>query len=292
MIKSMTGFGRNKYEKDSRQYQVEIKSVNNRYSDISIKSPKIMIYLEEKIKKEITKTISRGKIDIFINFFNNSDKGKKITINQDIAKVYIKELQKLAKENNIENNINIMEIAKFPDVLNLNLEETEEILIEKELMICLKGAIDSFVKMRETEGNKIKQDLLKRIDKVCKKIEKININSTRLVEEYIVKLETRIKEVLKNNTPDQSRLAQEVVIYADKCSIEEELTRLNSHIDQFKNLLEENNPIGKKLDFLIQEINREINTIGSKANNLEITQLVVDLKTEIENIREQIQNIE
>lgn len=292
MIKSMTGFGRNKYEKDSRQYQVEIKSVNNRYSDISIKSPKIMIYLEEKIKKEITKTISRGKIDIFINFFNNSDKGKKITINQDIAKVYIKELQKLAKENNIENNINIMEIAKFPDVLNLNLEETEEILIEKELMICLKRAIDSFVKMRETEGNKIRQDLLKRIDKVCKKIEKININSTRLVEEYIVKLETRIKEVLKNNTLDQSRLAQEVVIYADKCSIEEELTRLNSHIYQFKNLLEENTPIGKKLDFLIQEINREINTIGSKANNLEITQLVVDLKTEIENIREQIQNIE
>lgn len=291
-MKSMTGFGRYKLEKSNRQYQIEIKSVNNRYSDINIKLPRIMIYLEDKIKKEILKTISRGKIDVFINFSNNSHIGKTIKINTQLAKMYIKELKQLANETNIEDNINIIEISKFPDVFNLNIAEEEERVIENEVMICLKKAVNSFIKMRETEGNKIKQDLLKRIKKIVKKIDEIKLTSAGLVEEYIVKLETRIQEMLKNTTIDKSRIAQEVVIYSDKCSIEEEITRLNSHIFQLTNLLNEENPIGKKLDFLVQEINREINTIGSKANNLNTTNLVVDIKTETENIREQIQNIE
>ena len=292
MIKSMTGFGRSVYENEGREYLIEIKSVNNRFSDINIKMPRSFNYLEEKIKKEVLKSVTRGKVDLYITFNNNSDKGKTIKLNTEIAKVYIDELKKLSKEAEIIDNINIMDISKFPDVLNIKMEEDSEEIIEKELMIALSEAIKSFIDMREKEGSKIKQDFENRIKIISEKIEKISNISTGLVEEYIVKLETRIKELLKTDVVDQTRLAQEIVIYSDKCSVQEELTRLRSHIGQFLNLTNENNAIGKKLDFLIQEMNRETNTIGSKANNLEITNLVVDVKTELENIREQVQNIE
>lgn len=292
MIKSMTGFGRSKYENEEREYTVEIKSVNNRYSDISIKMPRNLSSLEEKIKKQITTAISRGKIDVFITFINNSEKGKDIKINTELAKMYIKELKQLAKEGEIIDNINVTEIIRLPEVLNISLENDDEELILSELTVCTKNAIDSFIAMRETEGLKIKEDLQNRINIISKKIDKINSISTGLVEEYVVKLEKRINDILKTSVVDETRLAQEIVIYSDKCSIEEEITRLRSHILQFTNLLETSGPIGKKLDFLVQEMNRETNTIGSKANSLEITNLVVDLKTEIENIREQIQNIE
>ncbi|MGN1311101.1 MAG: YicC/YloC family endoribonuclease [Clostridia bacterium] len=292
MIKSMTGFGRSKYEIEGREYSVEIKSVNNRYSDISIKIPRNISFLEEKVKKLIGNTISRGKIDVFINFTNNSEKGKAIQINTELAKKYIEELKKLQTETEIIDNINIIDVSKMPEVFNLKIEEDDEDMLWQELSEVLDNAITSFVLMRETEGKKIKEDLEKRIEDIQEKIEKINEISTGLVEEYIVKLEKRVNELLKTTVIDESRLAQEIVIYSDKCSIEEELTRLRSHISQFLNLLDENTPVGKKLDFLIQEMNRETNTIGSKANNLEITNLVVDIKTEIENIREQVQNVE
>jgi uncharacterized protein (TIGR00255 family) len=288
----MTGFGRSVYENEGREYLIEIKSVNNRFSDINIKMPRSFNYLEEKIKKEVLKSVTRGKVDVYITFNNNSDKGKTIKLNTEIAKLYIDELKKLSKEADIIDNINIMDISKFPDVLNIKMEEDSEEIIEKELMIALDEAIKSFIDMREKEGSKIKQDFEKRIEKISEKVEKISNISTGLVEEYIVKLETRIKELLKTDVIDQTRLAQEVVIYSDKCSVQEELTRLRSHIAQFLNLTNENTAIGKKLDFLIQEMNRETNTIGSKANNLDITNLVVDVKTELENVREQVQNIE
>ncbi len=292
MIKSMTGFGRAIYENEGREYLIEIKSVNNRFNDINIRMPRSLSYLEEKIKKEILKSITRGKIDLFVTFNNNSDKGKNIKLNTDIAKKYIDELRKLSEESNIIDNINIMDISKLPDVLNIKMEEDSEEIIEKELMVALNEAIKSFIDMREKEGNKIKLDLENRIKIISDKIKQISNISTGLVEEYIVKLEARIKELLKTDVVDQTRLAQEIVIYSDKCSVEEEITRLKSHISQFLNLTSENVAVGKKLDFLIQEMNRETNTIGSKANNLEITNLVVDIKTELEDIREQVQNIE
>lgn len=292
MIKSMTGFGRSTYENDGREYIVEIKSVNNRFNDINIKMPRNLNYLEEKIRKQILSNISRGKVEVSIQLNNNSDLGKKINLNTDIANRYIEELKKLTEETNIIDNINIMDIAKFPDVLNIKIDEEAEEIIEKELFIALDSAINSFLDMRQKEGSKIKVDLENRIEVIKQKIEQISSISAGLVDEYVVKLETRIKELLKIDVVDQTRLAQEVVIYSDKCSVEEEITRLKSHISQFLNLLNENIAIGKKLDFLIQEMNRETNTIGSKANNLEITNFVVDIKTELENIREQIQNIE
>lgn len=292
MIKSMTGFGRSTYENESREYIIEIKSVNNRFTDINIKMPRNLNYLEEKIRKQILSNISRGKVEVSIQLNNNSDLGKKINLNTDIAKKYVEELKKLSEETNIIDNINIMDVARFPDVLNIRIDEEAEEVIEKELFTALDSAIDSFLDMRQKEGSKIKVDLENRIEVIKQKIEQISSISAGLVDEYVVKLETRIKELLKTDVVDQTRLAQEVVIYSDKCSVEEEITRLKSHISQFLNLLNENIAIGKKLDFLIQEMNRETNTIGSKANNLEITNFVVDIKTELENIREQIQNIE
>ena len=291
MIKSMTGFGRAEYNNEGRSYTVELKSVNHKYNDITIKIPRNIGYLEEKVRKEVLNNISRGKIDIYITFSNYSNKGKNIKINREMAKIYIDELKKLATEENIINDISIMEIAKYPEVMEIENNVDEE-LIWNELLIALKLTLDNFITMRINEGIKIAEDLKIRIQKITEKIELIKKYSTGLVEEYIVKLEERIKEILKTDIIDHSRLSQEVVIYSDKCSIEEEITRLKSHIVQFTNLLEQNNPVGKKLDFIIQEMNRETNTIASKANNLDITNIVIEIKTEIENIREQIQNIE
>lgn len=291
-MKSMTGFGRAKLEKNNRIYNIEIKSVNHKYNDITVKLPRSLSYIEDKIKKEISANIARGKIDIYISFENYSEEGKQVILNEELVDEYIKQWKALAEKYNFKMDIPITEITKLPDVLTLKQTEDKENVIENELLECLKEAINQFTKMREQEGNKIKEDLLIRISKIETEVENISEYSTRLVEEYVVKLEERIKEILKVDIVDQARLAMEVVIYADKCSVEEELTRLRSHIEQFKTLLEETKPVGKKIDFLIQEMNRETNTIGSKSGSLEITNLVINIKTELEDIREQIQNIE
>ena len=291
MIKSMTGYGKANLSQKEREYEVEIKSVNHRYLDISVKMPRVLSYLEEEVKKEIASKVKRGKIDVFINFENSSTEGKEIKINTEIAKIYIDELKKLAKQENILANIEVTEISKFPDVLSIQNKQEDE-TIKNELLQTVSQATEKLVQMRSVEGNKIAEDLFVRIQAIQEKVKEISSLSTGLIEEYVVKLEGRIKEILKNQEVEEARLAQEVVIYADKCSVEEEVTRLKSHISQFEKLLKADEAIGKKLDFIIQEMNRETNTIGSKANNLEITNDVIDVKTELENIREQIQNIE
>ena len=293
MIRSMTGYGKQSLNVEGREYQIEIKSVNHRYLDINIKMPKTLSYLEETVKKEISEKIKRGKVDVFITYENNSKEGRNITINKELAKLYIEQLKELAEEEKISSNIEVMEIAKFPDILTIKADEEDE-KIKQEITQVTTEATNKIVEMKAIEGEKIAQDLLQRISKIENKIMEISSKSTGLIEEYVVKLEKRIQEILKTEEIDKSRIAQEVVIYADKCSIQEEITRLKSHIYQFRNLItnNQNEAIGKKLDFIIQEMNRETNTIGSKANNLEITNGVIDIKTEIEDIREQIQNIE
>ena len=291
MIKSMTGFGKNNLVINDRNYQVEIRSVNHRYLDINIKMPRQLTYLEEIIKKAISTKVKRGKIDVSISFENNSTEGRNVKINTEIAKMYIEQLRKLAEVENILSDIQVTEITKLPDVLNINIDQDDD-TIKQELLESVSIATDNLIEMKQTEGNKIAEDLIRRINYIEEKILKISELSTGLIEEYVVKLEERIKEILKTDIIDKSRIAQEVVIYADKTSIEEEITRLKSHIIQFRNLLKEEEPVGKKIDFLIQEMNRETNTIGSKANNLDIVNGVIDIKTELENIREQIQNIE
>lgn len=291
MIKSMTGYGKGSLTQNLREYQVEIKSVNHRYLDINIRMPKQLTYLEEEIKKEISSKIKRGKIEVFITYQNNSREGINVKINREIAKLYIHELQELAKQENIGTNIEVIDIAKMPDVLNVTCNQDDE-TIKTEILQATKIATEQLVNMKKIEGIKIAEDLQQRINNIKTKILEINSISTGLIDEYVVKLKKRVKEILKTEVIDENRLAQEVVIYADKCSIEEEVTRLKSHIVQFENMLQSEEAIGKKLDFIIQEMNRETNTIGSKANNLDIVNGVVDIKTELENIREQIQNIE
>jgi len=292
MLKSMTGFGRSSFEVNSREYIIEMKSVNHKYTDINIKLPRTISFLEENIRKIILSKVIRGKFDVYVTFNDFSENAKKVIINKELAKIYIRNLKELAEEEKISSNIEVTEITKLPDVLTIqnNIEEDE---ISKELENVVTKAVDELIKMRIIEGQKIAEDLVKRINLIKGFVDEISKLSAGLIEEYVVKLETRIKELLRTEDVDKSRLAQEIVIYADKCSVEEEITRLNSHIIQFLDLINNSKEsVGKKLDFLIQEMNRETNTIGSKANNLEITNKVVNIKTELENIREQIQNIE
>lgn len=291
-MNSMTGFGRAKLEKEGREYLVEIRSVNHKYTDITVKAPRNLMYLEDKIRKAILQKVARGKIDVFISYANYGIEGKNVILNKELAQIYIQELTELAEENDIPSGLRASEISKLPDVMNIQLEEDSSETIWLELLECLDSSIDNFIEMRALEGNRIKQDLQARLQQIAKNVDEISNLSTGLLEEYVVKLQERIKEILKTDVVDETRLAQETVIYADKCSIEEEITRLKSHIGQFEKLLEAEEPCGKKLDFLVQEMNRETNTIGSKSGKLEITNLVIDLKTQIEDIREQIQNIE
>ena len=291
-MNSMTGFGRAKLEKEAREYLVEIRSVNHKYADITVRLPRNLLYLEDRVRKAILNKVSRGKVEVFVSYANYGIEGKNVVINKELAKLYIKELSELAEEENISSGLRATEISKMPDVLNVEIEEESLEIIWEELSECLEKALDNFIEMRKIEGQKIKQDIENRLQNISENVDKISSYSTGLVEEYVVKLEERIKEILKTDAVDQTRLAQETVIYADKYSVEEELTRLKSHIEQFKSLIASDAPCGKKLDFLVQEMNRETNTIGSKSGKLEITNLVIELKTELEDIREQIQNIE
>ena len=247
--------------------------------------------MEENIKRRVKEVIRRGKIDVYISYTNFSQDNKEIRIDEVLAKKYINAFKKIAEGENVNITFSLSDITQLPDVVNIIDNQNEEEL-EQELQIALEEAIANLIKMKKSEGERLAVDLKERIEKISKNLENISSLSTGLVDEYIVKLKERIKEILNEDIIDESRIAMEAVVYADKVSIEEELTRLRSHISQFKDMLLDNNAVGKKLDFLIQEMNRETNTIASKANCLKITQTIVEIKNELENIREQVQNIE
>ncbi len=291
MIKSMTGYGKSSLSINSREYQAEIKTVNHKYVDTTIRIPRIISYLEDDVRKLITSKLKRGKVDVLITFDNFNKDDNEIKINKELAKMYIDSFKDLAQEENLSTNIDVTEITKLPDVVIVKSNIDEE-QIKTELLQVVENAVNNLIEMRQYEGNRISGDILAKISQIEEKNEEIFSLSTGLIHEYVVKLEARIKELLKTEELDKSRLMQEVVIYADKCSVEEEVTRLRSHISQLRELINSEEPTGKKMDFVIQEMNRETNTIGSKANNLEITNRVVDIKTILEDIREQVQNIE
>lgn len=291
MIRSMTGYGRGKYDKDGRSYTVDIKTVNHKYLDINVKLPRQISYLEDKTRRLISESFTRGKVDVFITFENFSNVGRELKLDRALAEGYIAELRSLVTDYKLKDDISACAIARIPDVLKIENED-DETLFWDELKEAVKEACKNLLTMKVIEGKKLKEDILIRLNSLSNRINKIDELSSGLVEEYIKKLEDRIKELTQNTQIDETRLAQEVVIYSDKCSIQEEVTRFKSHIEQFKETLNSDEAVGKRLDFLVQEINREINTIGSKANSLAITKQVVEVKTELENIREQIQNIE
>ncbi|AEV69314.1 YicC/YloC family endoribonuclease [Acetivibrio clariflavus] len=292
MIKSMTGFGRGKSQADGMECLVEIKTVNHRYSDIYIKIPRQIAFLEDKVREAISKSISRGKVDVFISFEDFSEDSKSILIDEGLAKTYISAVQQLRDKYDLQDDISVSLIAKFPDVLKVEKVEQDEEKIWKVLGEALNTAIESLVCMRQIEGEGLKNSILEKTDYIESIVKDIEIRAPEVVKEYKCRLENRIKEILDQQVVDENRLATEVAIFADRCSIDEELVRLKSHINQLRETLQTGQSVGRKLDFLIQEMNREINTIGSKANDLSISKLVVEIKSELEKIREQVQNIE
>lgn len=296
LIKSMTGYGKGEGVLHNRKFVVEIKAVNHRYNDITIKMPRIMNSFEDKIRTMLSAEISRGKTDVYINYETFSKDDIKINLNTVLADAYAEQL--LALRNNysgFKDDISLALIAKFPDVINVERNvENEDALSQmwEALTIALNGAVAQFVAMRCREGEALKVDLLKKnaiIKQLAKSVEE---RSPLVVEEYRKRLSARIAEALGDIAPDESRLLTEITIFADKSSIDEEVTRLSSHLEQMEAILQEDDSVGRKLDFLVQEMNREANTIASKSSDLELTRLAIDIKSEIEKIREQVQNIE
>ena len=293
MIKSMTGFGRGEYSTDGREYCVEIKTINHRYLDINVRLPRQYSFFEDYIRKTISKAISRGKVEVNVQFSNFGNELKQVSFDENLIKTYLSEANLLEEKFGIKNDLSFCRVLQLPEVVKVEAGENEEELI-KEFSFALDNALEKLKDMREVEGTNLKNDITNKCDNLLVILEKVERNSKDVVQLYKGKLRGRINELLKdiNVQIDDTRLATEVAVFADKASIDEEVVRFKSHVAQLKQTLQLDEPIGKKLDFIVQEINRETNTIGSKANDLDISQSVIELKNEIEKIREQIQNIE
>ena len=299
MLKSMTGFGRGQYEDENFSVTVEMKTVNHRYNEVAIRLPRFLNPLEDKIRKTILKTVNRGRIDVFINADYTSSENCTLKVDKNLAAAYHKALQEVGsaiglEELNLNSAQEVMYLSRCQDVINVKEGFFDVETVWPKVEQAVKEALDNLVAMRETEGSNIYGDFIYRADLIAEKLTKIEERSPMVVEEYQAKLTDRLNNLLAdhNITVEPERLLQEVAIFADRASITEEIVRLKSHIKQFKNIINSDQPVGRKLDFLIQEFNREANTIASKANDYTLAQIVVEIKAEIEKIREQIQNIE
>jgi len=288
----MTGYGRAESIIGGKKISVEMKSVNHRYSDYSVKVPRYYGFLEERVREYASGYIFRGKVDIYVNIESYEEADKEIILNSDLARSYIEALKKLRDEFSLTDDISVSVVARNQEIFKAERKEDDQEEIWSAVKVVLKEAIDAFVAMREREGERINKDLVERIEYMKTLAKDIDERSPETVEEYRQKLYSKIKELLEDRTIDEGRVLTEVAIFADKVAVNEEIVRLASHFDEFYIILGLGEPAGRKLDFLIQEINREVNTIGSKANDIVIAKKVVELKGEIEKLREQIQNIE
>ncbi|MBR2821981.1 MAG: YicC family protein [Clostridiales bacterium] len=294
MAYSMTGFGRGEKVFDTRKYSIEIKSVNSRFCDISIRMPRIFNYLDTDIRRVITDRLNRGKIDVFVNFEDQGEAGQVVTVNAGLAKGYSEAAKAISAVTGREDDMGVERIALFQDVLSVTQKEIDEEATAKELMEALNLAVDGMLEMRKREGDNLVNTILAKVSSLETIREEVVTRSPAVVEAYRQKLSARINEILTSDQRefyDDNRLAAEVAIFADKCAIDEEMARLSSHFSQARKILAEEETVGKKMDFLVQEINREINTTGSKANDIEITSRVLTMKNLVEEIREQIQNL-
>lgn len=292
MIKSMTGFGRCETAENNRKFTVEMKSVNHRYLDVNIKMPKKLNFFESAIRGELKKYISRGKVDLFITYEDYSESNTNVHYNRDVAQEYLKYLRSMAEEFDLQDDISVSVLSKYPEVFTMEEVGVDEEELWKELKKALSGAAELFVESRIAEGGHLRVDLLAKLDGMLELVDFIARRSPQIVREYRQRLEERVRELLADAAVDETRLLTEVTIFADKACVDEEIVRLRSHIETTKKTLLEGGSIGRKLDFIAQEMNREANTILSKSNDLEISACGIELKTEIEKVREQIQNIE
>ena len=292
MVRSMTGFGRAEVIENNKRYTVELKSVNHRYLDLSVKTPRVLSCLEGNVRSEIKKYLSRGKVDVYISYENLAESEAELKYNHDLASKYAAFVKEISEEFGLENDLRATRLASFPDVFEV-IEENDD---EDELWVGLKKAVDGacekMVEARSTEGENLVKDLVPKLDNLLSIVDFIQERSPQIVEEYREKIYSRVKEILGDNTPDEGRLLTEVTVFADKICVDEEIVRLKSHIETMKKELSGSSDVGRKLDFIAQEMNREANTTLSKTTDLEISNRGIELKTEIEKIREQIQNIE
>ena len=292
MIKSMTGFGRCEIQKGSRKFTVELKSVNHRYLDVNIRMPKKLNFFETAIRTLLKSYANRGKVDIFITYEDLSQTQVSVKYNAALAAEYLKYLKQMEEEFGLENDVRVSTLSRYPEVFTMEEQSEDEEELWNGLKEALEGAFTQFVETRKTEGENLKKDILSKLDLLEEQIVFIEERSPQIIAEYRAKLEDKMKELLADTQIEENRIAAEVILFADKICTDEEVVRLKSHIQHMRNTLEEKEGIGRKLDFIAQEMNREANTILSKANDLTVSNYGIDLKTEIEKVREQIQNIE
>ena len=288
----MRGFGRCEVLKDSRKFTVELKSVNHRYLDVNIRMPKKLNFFETSIRTLLKSYADRGKVDIFITYEDLSQSQVSVKYNAALAAEYLKYLNQMAEEFSLDNDVRVSTLSRYPEVFTMEECSEDEDELWNGLKEALEGAFSQFVEMRTKEGERLKEDILLKLDLLSEQIRFIEERSPQIIAEYRTKLEEKMRELLEDTQIDDNRIAAEVILFADKICTDEEVVRLKSHIQHMKETLEESNGIGRKLDFIAQEMNREANTILSKANDLDISNRAISLKTEIEKIREQIQNIE
>ena len=292
MIKSMTGFGRCEIAEGNRKVTVEMKSVNHRYLDVNMKMPKKLSFFESSIRNELKNYVQRGKIDLFITYEDFSENNVCIKYNRDIAAEYLKYLKEMAQEFGLDEDIRISNLSRYPEVFSMEEQVVDEEELWKLIAKAVDGAAEAFVQTRIKEGQNLANDLIAKLDGMLEIVAFIEERSPQIIEEYRKKLQEKVRELLDDAAVDETRLLTEVTIFADKVCVDEELVRLRSHIETTKQTILEGGSIGRKLDFIAQEMNREANTILSKANDLTISNRGIELKTEIEKVREQIQNIE
>lgn len=292
MIKSMTGFGRCLETVNGRDILVEIKSVNHRYYEFSARVPRAYGYLEEKLKSFLQGKISRGKVDVNVTVYSVNGEDEVIEVNRAVANGYINALRAANEEFGLSDDLTLSKIMRLPDVFNVKKAQEDEDVIWNDVKVVAEKALDSFIAMRVNEGAKMKEDILSRLDYISELVAKVEVKSPEVTENYRRRLYDKLTEILADKKIEEQRIVTEAAIFSEKTAVDEETVRLKSHIVQCREMLESTEAVGRKLDFLIQEFNRESNTIGSKAQDLEITKIVVELKSEIEKIREQVQNIE
>ncbi len=292
MIRSMTGYGRHQETISGKDITVEIKSFNHRYFEFSSKISRGYGFLEDKLKNFIQSLVSRGKIDVYVSIISVDDGAVVVEINKSLASGYVNALNQLAEEFGLENDLSVSAISRYSDIFTVRRAPEDEAAVWEAVNTVAQKAVDNFISMRELEGARLREDISQRLETILEAVEQVEKKSPETLAHYQNRLRAKIEEVLNDTKIDEQRLLTECAIFADRIAVDEETVRLRSHIDQFRQIMQADEPVGRKLDFLVQEINRETNTIGSKAQNTEIAHTVVAIKSEIEKIREQIQNIE
>ena len=292
MVKSMTGYGRAVETVNGREFTVELRSVNNRYLDCSVKLPRSLTFAEETVKQAVKTTISRGKVDVFITVRSEDSSDVKITLNASMVEGYLAAMKQMVTDYGVQDDISVSVISRMPEVFTVEKPEVDEEQLLADLMGVVKQALANYDAMRAAEGKALENDLRSRGNTILELVSQVEAGNGQTVSDYRIRLENKLKEVLANTAIDESRILTEAAIFADKVAVDEETVRLRSHLEQMNNMLTAGGAIGRKLDFLLQEMNRESNTIGSKCSDVKLARIVVDIKAELEKIREQTQNIE